>query len=75
MTYRKHPYGPGRQEYVSEFAQFMDGYLREHPEVRRDQMAGWRIWWERPQAQALKELELAMHDNQPPTVYHSYYYE
>jgi hypothetical protein len=34
--------------YVSEYARFMDGYLRAHPEVRRDQVLGWRIWWEKP---------------------------
>ena len=39
--------GPGRMDYVSEFTRFMEGYLDQHPEVRRDQVLGWRIFWER----------------------------
>jgi hypothetical protein len=35
------------KQYVSEFEQFMNGYLEQHPEVERDKQLGWRIWWER----------------------------
>lgn len=36
------------KNYVSEFEQFLNGYLEQHPDVGRDQLMGWRIWWERP---------------------------
>ena len=36
------------KDYVSEYEQFMNGFLHDHPEVERDQRRGWRIWWERP---------------------------
>ncbi|NTV10218.1 MAG: DUF3460 family protein [Zoogloea sp.] len=35
------------RDYVSEFAGFMDGYLKVHPEVIRDQRTGWRIYWDK----------------------------
>ena len=75
MKHSKYPYGPGRQDYVSEFTRFIDGYLDAHPEVVQKQADGWRIWWERPQVQALKELDRAMHADQPHPTYYSYYYE
>lgn len=31
--------------YVSEFTLFMDKYLKEHPEVVKDQQRGWAIYW------------------------------
>lgn len=31
--------------YVSEFAHFMDDYLLHHPEVMRDQVYGFSIYW------------------------------
>ena len=65
--------GPGRKDYVSELTQFMEGYLHDHPEVRRDQMLGWRIWWERfvrPQ-----DIDHEIQANLKPLTYHSYYYE
>jgi len=69
----KYLYGPGRKEYVSEFGQFLDGYLREHPEVKRDQELGWRIWWERPvDPRAIDQERQA---ELKPAAYHSYYYE
>jgi hypothetical protein len=71
----KYLYGPGpwRKEYVSEFTQFMDGYLREHPEVQRDQMLGWRIWWER--FVNAQEIDRQIQANLTRLPYHSYYYE
>ncbi|MES2165109.1 MAG: DUF3460 family protein [Pseudomonadota bacterium] len=69
----KYPYGPGRLEYESEFTRFLNDYLRQHPEVRRDQQLGWRIFWERPvdphSIDRDRKAELK------PTVYHSYFYE
>lgn len=32
--------------YVSEFTQFIDGYLQQHPEVVEDQRRGWYIFWD-----------------------------
>lgn len=69
----KYLYGPGRKEYVSEFGQFLDGYMRAHPEVRRDQLLGWRIWWERPVKAG--DIDSERQAALKPTVYHSYYYE
>jgi len=44
--------------YVSEFTQFIDRYLAEHPEVVEDQRRGWEIYWDRNVDQAaLKEAE------------------
>ena len=33
--------------YVSEFTAFMNGYLKEHPEVVADQHHGWDIYWDK----------------------------
>lgn len=33
------------KNYVSEFTVFMDRYLKEHPEVVKDQQHGWDIYW------------------------------
>lgn len=35
------------QAYVSEFTQFMQQYLAEHPEVVEDQRYGRQIYWDR----------------------------
>lgn len=48
--------------YVSEFTEFMDRYLDEHPEVARDRNVGFNIYWNRKvdfkaQAQAEKDSE------------------
>jgi hypothetical protein len=65
--------GPGRKDYVSEFTQFMNGYLHEHPEVERDRMLGWRIWWER--FVRPEQLDQQVHADLDKPTYHSYYYE
>ena len=46
MKYLHKP-GEGGKSYVSEFERFMDGFLQDHPDVERDKIMGWRIWWER----------------------------
>lgn len=45
---------PGKMDraYVSEFTQFIDHYLEEHPDVVKDQHVGRLIYWE-------KEVDLA----------------
>ena len=32
--------------YVSDFMNFMDQYLKEHPEVVEEQRRGWSSFWE-----------------------------
>lgn len=34
--------------YVSEFEQFIDQYMADHPTVAAAQRRGWRLWWDRP---------------------------
>ena len=69
----KYLYGPGRKEYVSDFGQFLNDFMREHPEVKRDQELGWRIWWERPVDP--RSIDRERQAELKPTAYHSYYYE
>jgi hypothetical protein len=69
----KYLFGPGRKEYVSEFGQFLNEFMREHPEVKRDQELGWRIWWERPVDP--RNIDQEAQANLKPDTYHSYYYE
>jgi len=38
-----HKFGSG---YVSEFTQFIDTFLKEHPDVVEDQHTGWNIFWD-----------------------------
>ncbi|TFW23618.1 DUF3460 family protein [Duganella callida] len=59
------------KRYVSEFEQFMDGFLRQHPEVGRDQQLGWRIWWERPVSMRQVDSESAANS----ATRRSYYYD
>jgi hypothetical protein len=33
------------KDYVSEFTLFMNNYLKQHPEVVRDQQRGWDFGW------------------------------
>ena len=39
-------YRPFAGGYVSEFEQFMDGYMATHPAVEKDRMRGCYIWWD-----------------------------
>ncbi|RXZ42015.1 DUF3460 family protein [Crenobacter cavernae] len=45
-------YRPGHEGYVSEFTEFMDHYLEEHPEVVEDQRRGWYLFWDHKANQA-----------------------
>jgi hypothetical protein len=40
-------YRPFDSGYVSEFSQFLNGFMAAHPEVEEDRRRGWRIWWDR----------------------------
>lgn len=56
--------------YVSEFTNFMNHYLAEHPEVVEDQKHGWKIYWDHSVDFAvLKEAEV---DTVPDDTYGFY---
>jgi hypothetical protein len=40
-------YKVGHGGYVSEFDEFLHGFLREHPEVEEDRKRGWYKYWDR----------------------------
>jgi hypothetical protein len=68
---KDHPrYRPGHSGYVSEFTQFIDQFIEQHPEVSENRRRGWYIFWDK--RVDLDELERAKKDNvrQNP-----YYYE
>lgn len=46
MTKQNPPYRPFAGGYVSDFEQFMNSYLDQHPEVEADRQHGWSIWWD-----------------------------
>lgn len=39
-------YRAGHGGYVSEFEQFMNTFLERHPEIEKDKIRGWYIWWD-----------------------------
>ncbi len=47
------------RDYVSEFTQFIDQYLQQHPEVVQEQQRGWNFGWhtENIDEVALREAE------------------
>ena len=57
-----------RSGYVSDFTRFIDAYLQAHPEVRKSQRQGWRIFWERPVN--VEEWRRALRDSVPEPAYH-----
>jgi hypothetical protein len=46
MKWKQEPYRVGHGGYVSEFEQFLGGYLAGHPNVERDQQRGWYLLWD-----------------------------
>jgi hypothetical protein len=64
------PYVPGHGGYVSEFDQFLTGFLDEHPEVPENQRRGWYIFWDHNVD--LAELDRAQKDKLPT---HPYIYD
>ncbi|MDO6388244.1 MULTISPECIES: DUF3460 family protein [Uliginosibacterium] len=38
--------------YVSEFTQFMNSWLEQHPEELQEKQKGRALWWDKPQAPA-----------------------
>jgi hypothetical protein len=37
---------PAKGGYISEFEQYMEAFMDEHPEVVEDQRKGWYIFWD-----------------------------
>lgn len=46
MRSKPEKYRPFAGGYVSEFDQFLHGFLEQHPEVEEDRQRGWYIWWD-----------------------------
>lgn len=57
--------------YISEFEQFINHFLDEHPEVAEDQRQGRLIWWHRKVD--LAQEEKAKGDSVPQDGYGFYY--
>lgn len=68
MSHKLLPYRPGHGGYVSEFEQFLNGYIDSHPEVLEDRKRGWLIWWERKPD--LREMKLVQADSVPRGTYY-----
>ncbi len=62
-------YRIGHGGYVSEFDQFINAFMAQHPEVAEDQKRGWYIWWDHRVDP--KELE-PHHDNDVPVKPYQY---
>ena len=61
-------YRPFAGGYVSEFGQFMDGFIAAHPAVKEEQRHGWDIW--RDHQVDLDALEKQRADTVPDKPYH-----
>lgn len=68
MSAKQQEYRVGHAGYVSEFTQFMDKFLEEHPEVIENERRGWRIFWDRKVD--LAELKKASEDSVPTKAYY-----
>jgi hypothetical protein len=54
--------------YVSEFEEFIDRYMEQHPGVREDQRRGWNIWWDH--RLDLDAVDRQRKDSVPPNPYY-----
>lgn len=70
MKPKPEKYRFGHGGYVSEFDKFMNTFLGRRPEVGKDQMRGWYIWWDHNVD--LDQLEQQRKDSVPVK---SYQYE
>ncbi|MDQ7989102.1 MAG: DUF3460 family protein [Candidatus Dactylopiibacterium sp.] len=57
--------------YVSEFTQFINGWLDAHPEEREEQKAGRALWWDKPQDLPTREAYAEAGVPQKPYPYFS----
>jgi hypothetical protein len=53
--------------YQSEFTRFIDGYLAQHPDVVKEQKAGWYIYWDRHVE--MSDIQRELTDNLPYVLY------
>lgn len=67
MSAKRQGYRVGDAGYVSEFTQFIDKFLEEHPEVVENQRTGWYIFWNRKVD--FEELKKASEDSVPTKGY------
>ena len=68
MPRKPEQYRPMAGGYISEFDQFIDGFLAQHPEVEEDRQRGWYIWWDH--RVDLDELDKQRKDSVPDKPYH-----
>ena len=68
MPTKQLKYRIGHGGYVSEFTQFMDTFLQEHPDVIENERRGWYIFWDRHVD--LGELKKAKEDSVPTKPYY-----
>ncbi|MBB5020117.1 hypothetical protein HNQ59_003431 [Chitinivorax tropicus] len=57
------------REYVSEFTQFMNGFLDKNPEVKQSQQANRATWWDREIDRDLYRRFSESREKQKPYVY------
>jgi hypothetical protein len=62
-------YRIGHGGYVSEFEQFINAFMAQHPEVEEDRKRAWYIWWDH--RVDLKDLE-KQHDDAVPVKPYQY---
>ncbi len=67
MNAKPEQYRPFAGGYVSEFDQFLDGFLDRHPDVEEDRQRGWYIWWDH--RVDLDELDKQRKDSVPVKPY------
>ena len=67
MKPRTQTYRVGHGGYVSEFEQFLNGYIARHPETEENQLRGWYIWWDHKAN--LAELDKERRDSVPVKPY------
>ena len=67
MHKRPEQYRPFAGGYVSEFEQFLDGYLARHPAILEDRLRGWYLLWDH--RVDLDELDKQRRDSVPVKPY------
>jgi hypothetical protein len=63
------PYRPSHEGYVSEFTQFLNGYMHDHHDVEDDQQKGWYLLWDKQVDLGELDKERADHVPLPPYYY------
>lgn len=68
MLRKPEKYRPMAGGYVSDFEQFLSGYLARHPEVAEERQRRWYIWWDH--RVDFDELDKQRQDTVPDKPYH-----